>query len=394
VQAVIEQAAAPSFRVRWRAARVLGRYPKDENARAVLIKLLDDPHPVVRNMAVLNVAGIYRTNTRWIGSEQLDMVRGLADRFARYGAQCTDDGASWAWRCLGEALLNLGPRGEEALRAFLAQDTDEVLAERAWDVLYVKLNTYKFLKTTAKEAAQGYRQHPRFRPAAPSQPGTLSEPQMMPYLIQDFQQRPSPKDADSPFSDGRHQSGRWNTFSKDFPDVRIAKAKQADTDNQYARLIRRCGLLEGSRIDYLLAAGKARIRFDLLRESSDSDLGVLFTCVADRWRGSTVQIQVDGKGTLKYMDTERRWHATSVTVQTGEWVTLGIDVNLDAQTYDVSLKSADTDVTRAADRVEYRSDHPLSQLIFYPNAPDQNMTGIDNVAITVTNPACARAATP
>lgn len=388
VTTVVDLTSDPSFDIRWRAARVLGRYPSSADAKAALVKLLDDPRPVVRSMAVLQVGSQYRTGTRWVGPEHLDMVRKLTAMFAAYGDNSTSPDASWGWRCVGEALSKLGPRGEQALRQFLTQRSDKALADCAWDVLFVTLNPYKFVKTTPEEAHRGYLEHPTVKPTGAPPPPPLAEPAMMPYLVQDFEQRASSDDQKQPFADGRRESGRWHTLSKEFPDVRVTTGKRDGADNRYARLIRGRGLLEGGRIDYLLSSHRAQARLDLLRETSDSDLAVLFTCEADRWRGSTLQVQVDQAGVLKYMDAERRWHATSAKVEPGQWITLELDVDLATRTYSLMLDSG-SGSSPQAERVAFRAEHPLNLLILYPNAPADNRTGIDNVMVTATNPAHA-----
>ena len=74
VPVTVGLAADRSFDIRWRATRVLGRFPASEPARSALLKLLDDPHPVVRSMAALQAGGMSRTNTEWVGPEHLRLV--------------------------------------------------------------------------------------------------------------------------------------------------------------------------------------------------------------------------------------------------------------------------------------------------------------------------------
>jgi len=386
VEPAIRLTSDASFDLRWRSARVLGRFPASQGAQDALFRLLDDPHPVVRNMAALQLAGSHRTHTRWVGLKHLRLVRKLIARFRRYGDQCQDDDAHWGWRCIGEALVNLGPRGEDALRQFLAQDRDRALAERAWDVLYVKLNAYKFLKITPEQAHQGYRQHPRVRASVPAPPATIPEPVMMPYLAHDFETGLKPAGPSKIIGDSRHETGKWQTFSKDAPAPRIRTTKRGDADARYARVIRGQGLLECSRSDYLPSDGRARVVVDLLRESPDSDLGIFFTAPADRWRGSTIQVRIDTKGVVLFMDSKRRWHATSTQVPVGRWITLALDVDLDGRRYRVAVDSG-AGAVPCGDEAAFALHHPLGVLIFYPNGAEGNRTGVDNVRATVSNPA-------
>lgn len=386
VESAIRLTSDASFDLRWRAARVLGRFPALQEAKEALFRLLDDPHAVVRSMAAVQLGSSHRTHTRWVGPAHLRLVRKLIGMFSRYGDQCQDDDAQWGWRCIGDALMSLGPRGEAALRRFLAQDADKALAARAWDVLHVKLSAYKFVKITPKEAHQGYRQHPRVRTGVPGPPALVSEPAMMPYLIHDLETDLKPSGPSKIIGDSRHETGKWHTFSKDYPDLRIRGTKRGDANTRYARVIRGQGLLECSRSDYLPTSGRARVQVDLLRESGDSDLGVLFTAPANRWRGSTLQVRLDSKGVVQFMDSKRRWHATPTQVPVGQWVTLVMDVDLDDRRYSISMDSG-AEAVHCGDVAPFACEHPLGALIFYPNGTEDNRTGVDNVRVTVSNPA-------
>lgn len=390
--ALVKLAADPSFNLRWRTAEVLGRYPASKEAREALFALVKDSSGVVRTMAAIKLSLQLKADTRWLGPEALRLYRELRNLFIQYGSKCQLDDADWGWRCIGEALARMGVRGRGTLQECLAQTEDSLLAERAWDVLYVKLSAYKFMKIKPAEAMAGYRAHPRYREAVPKTPKSPSEPIMMPYLYQGFDGVAFRKQKGALGGNLRHESGGWITLSPDFKEIAIAEAKK-DKDkppNRYARAIRGRCMVEGRRSDYRVSKGRIRVEVDVLREDADSAATVCLVAETNRWKDSTISFGFKADGTLEYRDAKRRMHPVKATLPQGQWGRLFIEADLDAGTYRFDADTGEGR-RRLAEKVPFHRTGQINILLVYPNGRTGTMTGVDRVRVYVDNPAHPKA---
>jgi len=388
----VKLADDPSFNLRWRTAEVLGRYPASKEAREALFALVEGASGVVRNMAALKLSGQLKTETRWLGPEALRLYRGLRSMFTQYGSKCKLDDADWGWRCIGEALARMGPRGRETLQECLAQTEDPLLAERAWDVLHVKLSAYKFVKTDPKDAMKGYQAHPRFRKTTPKAPRPPSEPIMMPFLFQGFDGVAFRKQEGTLAGNLRHESGGWLTLSSTFREIPIAESEGAKDEpkNRYARAIRGRCLVEGRRSDYRVSKGRIRVEIDLLREDADSAATVCLVAEANRWKDSTISVGFRADGVLEYREANRRMHPVEATLPQGQWGRLFIEADLDAGTYRFDADTGEGR-RRLAEKIPFQRTEKINILLVYPNGREGTMTGLDRVRVYVDNPAHPKA---
>lgn len=157
--ALIESETHSEWMVRWNVARALENVLTPE-ALACLSRMVDDSHPVVRSMAVRNLSLRLKGNGRDLSEPSLAFVKKLDGMFAQYGEGSTRPDAEWGWRTIGEALDRFGPAGREVLERYLQQDDDKVLADRAWNVIYVRQDDHKPVIITLEEAEAGYQMHP------------------------------------------------------------------------------------------------------------------------------------------------------------------------------------------------------------------------------------------
>ncbi len=79
--------------------------------------------------------------------------------FQKYGDDCSRTDGEWGWRILGNAILEFGPAGEQALEATMAKVDDRRLSERAWRIMYLKQGD-QFFRMTAEEDAAAHQKHP------------------------------------------------------------------------------------------------------------------------------------------------------------------------------------------------------------------------------------------
>jgi len=114
-------------------------------------------------MAVRNLSLRLKGDSQDLSEPSLDFVKKLDGMFAQYGGGSTRSDAEWGWRTVGEALDRMGPPGREVLERYLDQDKDKVLADHAWNVLYVKQEDHQPVIITVEEAEAGYRMHPSRR---------------------------------------------------------------------------------------------------------------------------------------------------------------------------------------------------------------------------------------
>lgn len=370
-------------KVRWAAAQALGQVA-DRDARHALGEMLADEHPTVRDMAALQLSSLLASNSRWLGLEQHQLLKRLAELFGRYGSTCKGRDAEWGWRCLGEALLRLGPRGDAALQAMLQQTADLQLAERAWQSLYVRQSGDRFIPITAEQAEVGYRQHPRRR-ADCRPPATLDEPERMPYLVQDMGAPEWATDA-ADVGEARSPAGRWRRASGPIaplaldagtvPPSRALNAAAAADGTPVS--------IEGRRWDYALQDGPVWLRLALCRQQPDSALLLSFTDGGTH--ASSLRVLVDGQGRVHCADAQGGWTPTPLACPPGQWVHLGLDIDLDQGRYDL-WATPPAGRQLGARAVTLRRQPQYNALLLFPQGPPGTQVLVAGVEVTVPNPA-------
>jgi hypothetical protein len=155
----------PSEKVRWAVAKAFGKLlvPTTESNHG-LYNFLKDSHPTVHGMAALKLSTLIQTHKDFPLELRKKVLLRLQQRFSDYNNSYSKSDKDWGWRCLGDALNRLAPQGPEFLRNQLSQTEDMVLAEHAWEMLYVKeVPDWKFPLTPQDQAEAAYSKHPRLR---------------------------------------------------------------------------------------------------------------------------------------------------------------------------------------------------------------------------------------
>jgi hypothetical protein len=97
------------------------------------------------------------------GSPPADRGRALRDVttfFRGYGQGCRRPDASWGWRVVGNALLQFGDDGRQALLGIMQEKDDGRLADLAWRVLYLKQGDRFYPLTLEEDRAAHARRLP------------------------------------------------------------------------------------------------------------------------------------------------------------------------------------------------------------------------------------------
>ena len=155
----------PSEKVRWAVAKAFGKLlvPTTESNHG-LYNFLKDSHPTVHGMAALKLSTLIQTHKDFPLELRKKVLLRLQQRFSDYNNSYSKSDKDWGWRCLGDALNRLAPQGPEFLQNQLSQTEDMVLAEHAWEMLYVKeVPDWKFPLTPQDQAEAAYSKHPRLR---------------------------------------------------------------------------------------------------------------------------------------------------------------------------------------------------------------------------------------
>jgi len=384
---LLELAGDPSPRVRWVTARALGRLVTPDIVRA-LLRLLKDEHPTVRDAAALKLGERLRSRTRWLGPLQLEAAVALRDRFAVYSAAYRGADADWGWRCTGEALQALGPRGIEALQGFLAQDDDAVLADRAWQVLYVELSGHDFRPVAPATAERDYLRHPRVRKAAPPRPKPPAEPRLMPYLVQTFDGKLFESAPTGDVGDVFGEDGRWRGIGGEAENGPIVTRDRTKTGKgRCLRLAKAEGArryADGVRCGYRVTEGQVRVRVSVLLGSPESAVSVWMTS-SSKWT-STLVLRVGPAGSLGYRTAEAKTVEAQPSVQVGQWTRLELLADLDRAVYS-GWSDVDGTRTLICKDVPLKPGETYNDLVLMAAGGMNSVVWIDDVDVSVSNPA-------
>lgn len=384
-EALLALADDLEWRVRWAVAEGLQRHPVPESTQT-LLALLDDPHPTVRAMAALNLSKLHGGDTRWIGPEQFAVFSALLQRFADFDAQAERTDADWGWMPLGEALFAMGPRGREALEVFQSDTGNLPRAERAWQVLNVRLDTNTFLPVSFEEIDASYATHPRAGKAPPAS-DTDDEPALMPYIIQDFALRGREFAEDGTLGNARGE-GRWSGLptrlrradsGEERSVVRLATGDQTDP-----------AWVAAVRTDFRPADGAMETSLSLVPEVLGGELTIWLTNSA-QW-SSTLKIHISRDGVLQAADASGRMRDTGFQLEDGRGVEIVLRADLDQALYSIHATADDGEEQVLAEAIPLKPDEPYNQIVFIPGKEPGGIFLLRGMDWRVSNPAHGLAA--
>ncbi len=381
VPALVRATRDPEPFVRFYAANALARFPGRREAGETLLGMLSDAHPSVRNRAALSLTSFYRSKSRWVTARQLAALRALQRCFEE---ACSED--DWSFRPVGNALLSLGPRGREALQAFMDQREDKRLADAAWRILHVKQNGWRYETCTEAEAEAGYKKHPVLAGWKPVQRTPVPpEPEWMPYLQQDF-------DALQPYASGKlgdymREQGELRTLDATPPAPLIQGKLKRGKEGNAVRLIRGPAgtpyTLQYLRADYRLTSEQARVEFWVYRATEK-------TAFAVTWKDSgtssrRIGIFISPAGRASVLGEGGKWVKTDGRMPAGRWQRIRFDIDGKKLRYSAYLGGEELQLIRADLTLDPGQTYNI--LTFSPQPPEGGTFYVDDVLVSVPNPA-------
>jgi len=381
VDAIVKLERDNSDKVRWLVARVLDRMYGDK-ATSTLFALLDDRNPTVRNMAAYSLSNKVRSKSYWISSAQHNAINRLAHMFAAYNQQYTGTDADWGWRCIGEAIERCGPRGVEVLNRFLSQDEDKILGDHAWQILNVKQYWNGFVHEDMAEIEKGYLAHPGIRKNKPDMPTKITEPKMMPYIVQDFD---NCKFVDGKASDVVNvlsEFGLWRHL--DTLTANIFDVAEIGGDGNAVKLQsngNKTSFVDGIRNDYKITDGQIDLRFRIFLRDEISSILFWFTD-SGKWE-SNLMLTITPGGIVQCTNAKGEAVTGKVKLALEKWQTLEIFADIDKHYYTVKLADSNQFIS---EKITLKSKMGYNALIFKPWGKS-GITYIDDIKVLATNPA-------
>ncbi len=381
VPALLNALNDPDPSVRFYAANALARFTWRRDVADALLARLDDPHPSVRNRAALAAASCFRSHSRWISARQLAAARRLSRLFRECAA--ADD---WSFRPEGRALAELGPRGRDALQRFMDQREDKTLADRAWRILFAPQIGWRYALCSEKEALAGYRRHPVLSGWKPAKRAAAApEPARMPYLRQSFDEfKPYCR---SPQGDVLSEAGLWRGLGDAPPAPMIQTKVKRGSSGAALRLTRGPAGAKHTaqvlRVDYRLSTERAVVEMWIYRASPRSSFAVTWRdSASSRWY---VGAFVAASGKVAVVSGDRRWKPTPAALPPRAWRRIQFDIDGEKRRYTLRV-GAEKLVVAAAD-IPLPAGRTYNILTFVPQPPEGGITYVDDVSVTVPNPA-------
>jgi HEAT repeat protein len=146
--------------VRFASAEGLGRLSHSSQAAETLIAALKHEDPTVSDRAATSLGMIVATKSPEGAALRSQILAGLAELYGKLGDGCTRSDAEWGYRPVGNALLKLGPEGEQILQGFMDQQHDRQLALEAWKTLWIRQDAKTFSEVTEKENDEAFQHLP------------------------------------------------------------------------------------------------------------------------------------------------------------------------------------------------------------------------------------------
>ena len=144
---------------RFAAAEALGNIARSSEAIELLITTLNHDDQTVANRAAVSLgelAALKRTETAALRPK---MLAALVTAFKKHSDAKRDD-AEWGWRPVGNAILDCGDEGADALRRIRDQRDDMRLAELAWRVVDLPQRKSTFSNVSVEQNEEAMKRRP------------------------------------------------------------------------------------------------------------------------------------------------------------------------------------------------------------------------------------------
>ncbi len=135
---------------RFAAAESLGVLRKNPEAVETLIGALIHDDTAVVNRAAVSLGKVLARNESELKPMRPRILEALLTAFRRHSDPKRSD-HDWGWRVVGNAILEFGDEGADALREIRDQQEDQRLAELAWRVVDLPQKTAMFSDVTVEE---------------------------------------------------------------------------------------------------------------------------------------------------------------------------------------------------------------------------------------------------
>ena len=142
--------------VRFAAAFALGHYVRSVRATDVLIAATKHEDPVVSNRAATSLAMIAARGIKEIEPKRTAVLTALKGVYASLGDGCRRADADWGYRPVGNALLKLGPEGEQVLRVHESDQRPASGRSGVARACYIKHDNGRFFEVTEPENDSGH----------------------------------------------------------------------------------------------------------------------------------------------------------------------------------------------------------------------------------------------
>lgn len=143
---------------RFAAAEALGNIRKSPEATEILIRTLAHSDVAVANRAAVSLGNVAKRNEPELKTLRPKILEQLLLAFQRHADDSLAD-HDWGWRVVGNAILEFGDEGADALREIRDRSDNPRLAELAWRVvdLTQRMNTFSEVTPEQNEAAMARR---------------------------------------------------------------------------------------------------------------------------------------------------------------------------------------------------------------------------------------------
>jgi hypothetical protein len=161
-------ALLPVFRVglkdkvrfpRFAAAEALGNIARSSEAIELLITTLNHDDDTAANRAAVSLGQLAALKRLETAALRPKMLAALSAAFKKHSDAKRDD-AEWGWRPVGNAILDFGDEGADALRRIRDQRDDMRLAELAWRVVDLPQRKSTFSTVSVEQNEEALKRRP------------------------------------------------------------------------------------------------------------------------------------------------------------------------------------------------------------------------------------------